>query len=282
MALGVHDHSWEEIAEYLEGVRRRRPALGEVVDLQWRVLRAQHAAARELPAPVLDGGPERLAERNRLGLPVLPRGEFTIHWPAAAALFDALLASLTESGGEARERALPIQRAVGTGDLDVVALLRGTVRGGAEGVMGGLDPDRLRFLAGASIRPYAEALARAMGRWVDGERWRRPVCPVCGSPPKVAELRGAELAASRYLHCGFCGWAWAYRRSACPFCGNQDHTGLELLLVEDDPRCKIETCQRCRRYLKLVDNKEFFGLVPFLEDLTTPHLDMLAIERGYQ
>ena len=54
------------------------------------------------------------------------------------------------------------------------------------------------------------------------------------------------------------------------------------MLIEDDQRVKIEICQQCRRYIKVVDNKEFFGLIPFLEDLTTPHLDLLALERGYR
>ncbi len=276
------ERRWEEIAEYLAGVRRRRPAVGEVVDLHERLLRAQHAAAQALPARAVDAESDRLAERNRQGLPVVARGEFPIDLVAATELFGGLLAALRESGPEARDRAVAIQRGVETGALDVVALLEGAVRGDEVGECGGLDPEPLRLLAEASIRPGAEVLARGVGRFVEGDRWHRPTCPVCGSPPKIAELRGAELAATRYLHCGFCAWAWAYRRSGCPFCENVDHRGLELLLIEDDPRCKIETCQHCRRYIKLVDNKEFFGLIPFLEELTTPHLDLLALERGYR
>lgn len=280
--MGVGDHSWGEIAEYLEGVLRRRPALGEVVDLQGRILRAQHAAALAIAARAVGGGSDRLSERNRQGLPVLPRGEFAIDVPAAAALFHALVAALSDAGAGAREHALPIQRALETGALDVQTLLRGGVRGEEGGAMAGLHPERLLFLAEASLRPHAEALGKALGRWVEGDRWHRPACPVCGSPPKIAELRGAELAASRYLHCGFCGWAWAYRRSGCPFCETADHRAMELLLIEDDPRVKIEGCKACRRYLKVADNKEFFGLIPWLEEITSPHLDLVALERGYR
>ncbi len=280
--MGLRDRPWEEIAEYLEEVRRRRPALAEVVDLQGRILRVQHEAARALPDPTVDTAAEALARRNTQGLPVVPRSEFALDLAAAARLFSALLDALSAAGGETRERALAIRRGLESRVLDLTALLQAAVRGEEGGRFGGLDPGPVRLLAEASIRPYAEALALALGRWVRDDRWNLPTCPVCGSPPRIAELRGAELAASRYLHCGFCGWAWGYRRSGCPFCENVDHRGIELLVVEDDPRCKIETCQRCRRYLKLVDNKEFFGLIPSLEDLTTPHLDLLALERGYR
>ena len=102
------EHRWEEIAEYLAGVRRRRPAVGEVVDLHERLLRAQHAAAQALAAPAFDAGSDRLAERNRQGLPVVARGEFPIDLPAAAQLFGALLAALRESGAEAREQAVSL------------------------------------------------------------------------------------------------------------------------------------------------------------------------------
>jgi hypothetical protein len=36
----------------------------------------------------------------------------------------------------------------------------------------------------------------------------------------------------------------------------------------------------CHRYLKLVDSKEFLGLIPEVEVLLTPHLDVAAVERG--
>ncbi len=280
--MGLRDRPWEELAEYLEEVRRRRPALAEVVDLQRCILRVQHEAAQALPDPPVDDAAEALAMRNTQGLPVVPRGEFTIDFAAAAGLFGALLDALSAAGGGARERAQAIRRALESRALDLAIFLPKTVRGEADGCFDGLDPEPLRILADASVRPHAEALARALARWVHEDRWSRPTCPVCGSGPRIAELRGEELAASRYLHCGFCGWAWPYLRSGCPFCETADHRALDLLTIEEDPRVKIETCRQCRRYIKVVDNKEFFGLIPWLEEITTPHLDLLALERGYR
>ena len=280
--MALSDRPWEEIAEYLDEVRRRRPALGEVVDLQRCILRVQHEAARALAgaSPGEPGG--ALAERNRQGLPVVARKDFAIDITAAAGLFGALLEALCQAGGAARGRALAIRRELEARAFDLLALLQATLRGEQDGRPGGPDAEPLQLLAQASLRPHAEAAARALGHWVQQEHWGRPACPMCGSAPRITELRGEELAASRYLHCGFCGWAWPYRRTGCPFCETVDHRDLDLLTIEDDPRVKIETCSQCARYIKVVDNKEFFGLIPWLEEITTPHLDLLALERGYR
>jgi FdhE protein len=126
-----------------------------------------------------------------------------------------------------------------------------------------------------------EAVAKHAGSSVQNSRWFRSICPVCGGEPGYAELRGQELAASRYLHCGFCGWAWPVRRLACAFCDNTDHERLQTLIIENHLSCKLEACDACHRYLKLVDNKEFIGLIPEIEALVTPHLEVAAMERGY-
>ncbi len=104
---------------------------------------------------------------------------------------------------------------------------------------------------------------------------------MCGSAPATSEHRGQETTAHRYLHCGLCGCRWRFRRGECPFCGNRDHQRLTLLYDEADKRCKLEVCHACRRALKLVDNKDFFGLIPWLEDLGSPHLELIAAERGF-
>jgi hypothetical protein len=61
----------------------------------------------------------------------------------------------------------------------------------------GLDPEILQTLAEASVRPSVQAVAQRLGLFVENDRWLRTVCPVCGSEPEFAELRGQELGASR-------------------------------------------------------------------------------------
>jgi FdhE protein len=267
----LRDTSWESIAEHLATARRVRPQLTPLVDALEPVLALVHREAQAAALPQIP-----LAEpevRNGIGLPVLSRAEFPVDVGEGVRVFRQLVAAAPafpprEQAGDPKwiEGVL---LAYASGDLEAAP---------SEGEAAG-RVQQLTFFAGLALLPALEAAATCLGRWVS-PAWAEAICPVCGTQPRLAELRAPE--GRRYLHCGFCGWVWAYRRSGCPFCDNADGRGIERLEIEGDPRCKIELCQQCRRYLKLVDNNECFGLVPSLEDLTTPHLDLLATGRGYR
>lgn len=279
----LKDSSWEEIAAAFEKARARQPALSELFDFYEKLLREQHAVTVNLEPNSYD----EALWRGRIGRgePLLPREEFPIDLASAGALFRNLCRLTKERGGTVRAAAEVIESALGSGALDLQELLRGTVA--EEGYpfavadQLSLDPELLNTLSEASIRPGIQARAKTIGSLVENDRWLRAICPVCGSEPKYAELRGQELAAARYLHCGFCGWTWPIRRLGCPFCKNKDHNRLQTLIIENHLQCKLEVCEVCRRYLKVVDNKEFIGLIPEVEVLATPHLDLAAMERGY-
>jgi len=279
----LKDSSWEEIAAVFEKARTRQPALSELLDFCEKLVREQHAVTVNLEPSSYDEA--LLRDRNGRGEPLLPREEFPIDLASAGALFRSLCRLAKERGGAVRAAAEEIELALGSGALDLQDLLRGTVAEGgypfAVADQLSLDPELLNTLADASIRPGIQAWAKTIGSLVKNDRWLRAICPVCGSEAKFAELRGQELAASRYLHCGFCGWAWPTGRLGCPFCENKDHDRLQTLIIENHLQCKLEVCEVCRRYLKVVDNKEFIGLIPEVEVLATPHLDLVAMERGY-
>jgi len=279
----LKDHTWDEIADVFEKARRRQPTLAEFLDFTERLVREQHAAP--VVRDVLSFDEAKLRDRAARGEPLLSRAEFPLDLPRAETLFWTLCELAKERGPEVRSAAHEIEAAIGWGGMDLPDLLRGTVteEGYAYAVADqrSLDPELLHTLAEVSVRPSLQAVAKALGPQAENGRWLRSVCPVCGSEPKFAELCGQELAASRYLHCGFCGWAWPVRRLGCPFCDNKDHDRLQTLLIENHLSCKLEVCDACHRYLKLVDSKEFIGLIPEVEVLLTPHLDLAAMERGY-
>ena len=279
----LKDRPWEEIAAVFEKARARQPALSEMLDFYERLVREQHAVTVNLGRSSY--GEALLRGRIGRGEPLLPREEFPIDLESAGALFRRLCRLATERGGSVQAAAREIESALESEALDLRDLLRGTVA--EEGYPFAvadrlaLDPELLNTLAEASIRPGVQACANSVGTLVENERWLRAICPVCGTEPKFAELRGEDLAASKYLHCGFCGWAWPARRLACHFCDNKDHNRLRTLIIENHLQCKLEVCEMCRRYLKVVDNKEFIGLIPEIEALASPHLDVAAMERGY-
>jgi FdhE protein len=111
--------------------------------------------------------------------------------------------------------------------------------------------------------------------------WQRGYCPVCGSWPSLAELRGIER--ERRLRCGCCGGDWPLPLLQCAFCRELDHEKLGALQPEGEEQLRrVETCESCRGYLK---SAATYGALPIrtlvLLDLTTVPLDLVAQERGY-
>ena len=138
----------------------------------------------------------------------------------------------------------------------------------------------LTVLAQLAAMPLLHAAARALGARVS-TAWQRGYCPVCGAWPSLVEMRGIER--ERRLRCGCCGTDWRLPVLRCAFCGELDHHLLGSLLPEgDEQRRRIETCESCHGYLKVV--MTLGALSPHVlafQDLATVHLDLAAQERGY-
>ena len=145
----------------------------------------------------------------------------------------------------------------------------------------GDDHGVLRALAPLIARPMLQACRRAWAGRVP-ETWAYGHCPICGSWPALAEIRG--LGGSRHLRCGACGSDWRTPWLRCSFCGQDDHERLaSLASAESVSREAIAVCDGCTRYLKTITT-----LAPIrpehvmLQDLGTQVLDVVALERGYR
>ena len=148
----------------------------------------------------------------------------------------------------------------------------------------GVDIELLTTIVAQAVAPllraYADRLLPLLER-IDDVRWQRGYCWVCGAWPSLGELRGVELA--QYLRCAACGSHWRWQRLECPYCANDDFRSLQTLTVEGEPRFRISVCDRCKGYLKVGNAfdpppAEFLAL----DDVASLHLDVVAIERGYQ
>jgi len=276
----LREYPWEDIARALELLKRRRPPLVDLLTFHGEVLEAQHQAVAEVDVEGL-AGPEAL-DRLREGIPILPPVALPVDWAAAEALFWRL-EPLMEARAGAPVGALA--GALKSGEFSLRRLAADWLAGGEEVARAaaayGLPGALLPFWLQASLRPSLEAAAARLQDLAEEAEWSRGFCPVCGSPPATSEHRGQETTAHRYLHCALCGCRWRFRRGECPFCGNRDHKQLTILYDEADKRCRLEACHVCRRALKQIDNKDFFGLIPWLEDLGSPHLELIAAERGF-
>jgi len=131
-----------------------------------------------------------------------------------------------------------------------------------------------------SLRPAMEKVVEKYGMRVTESGWAEGYCPICGKEPKIGEIKDEE--GRRYLFCNQCGFEWHFKRIVCPFCGNDEQQALAYFTIEGDERYRVDVCNVCKRYIKMVDfreSKEEANLD--VEDIATLHLDMLANEEGY-
>jgi FdhE protein len=110
--------------------------------------------------------------------------------------------------------------------------------------------------------------------------WQESFCPVCGSRPGMAELRGEE--GHRRLSCSACSFSWPYKRLTCAYCGCDDQEQLSYFTAGDGAT-RVDTCKACSRYIKTRDSRKGGSDVPLeIEDLLTIHLDLLASREGFE
>lgn len=132
-----------------------------------------------------------------------------------------------------------------------------------------------------SLRPELEVIAEKYGAAIEKSEWTEGYCPVCGKEPKIGEIRESEDG-RRYLFCHQCGHKWHFRRIKCPFCGNEEQHSLAYFAVEGEESYRVDVCNKCRRYIKIVElSKSSEDVNLDVEDIATLHLDMLAYEEGY-
>ena len=144
----------------------------------------------------------------------------------------------------------------------------------------GVEAAALTTVVGLAALPVLATCAATLSSRVPAH-WSCGYCPVCGSWPLAAELRGVER--ERVLRCGRCGAGWCATPLRCAFCGESRHEQLGALATAEGLESrKAETCASCRSYLKSLAALTAHGLVElWLTDLETVELDVAARERGY-
>ncbi len=143
----------------------------------------------------------------------------------------------------------------------------------------GLEKSLFQFVLNNALHPFLRRYAAALAPLINLETWYRPYCPVCGGEPDFAALDKPHGA--RRLLCSRCDFEWPFRRTSCPFCGNENPEQY-LYVPSEDGLYRLYLCDRCRRYLKVIDRRELVEerRLPVERILTLP-MDRAAREEGY-
>ncbi len=222
---------------------------------------AQVAASRTFAFPTANASPPGT---RPLDPSAWPRDE----WTAALRTIAAELASAPMPG--AARDGLARLAALGADELATFAdkLLSGD--------RAGLDLAAAPFAAAALQVQFA---ARAAGVSTSRVKGSESACPLCGSPPVAGIVLGDDKL--RYLACALCGAQWHLTRITCSHCGSTG--GISYFSLEGDPGgVKAETCEGCRKYLKLFYLEHRPAAEPAADDLATLALDLLVSEQGYR
>lgn len=137
------------------------------------------------------------------------------------------------------------------------------------------------YLSRAMLRPWAEVL-RAHA--VTPDRPHLPGhCPFCGGAPALGcrRLAAQGEGVQRFLICISCGLEWPWSRIRCPVCFEADPHKLPSFTSPLRPVARIEACETCRKYVKVIDLTEDARPLPEVDDLDSLALDLWAVEEGF-
>lgn len=130
------------------------------------------------------------------------------------------------------------------------------------------------------VKPFIVAHAEQLQVQLEELHWLKRYCPVCGWEPSLAI--NSKDNNKRLLHCSFCETEWFFKKLQCPKCDCEDFAKLKTLKVADQESYELATCEECKGYIKVVNEKNSFGKKNMsLEDVKTLYLDILAEREGF-
>jgi FdhE protein len=274
----------DQVKKQIAWFKQEKPHYREILDLYALILEEQRRIRPQirLSAPPLSRS--EVQSRQAEGLPLLGREAFDIDLEAAQRLFDALSSIGQRATPKMGDEIPRITEAVVSGALVLRDLLSRYYDEGYlshEAGLCRLDKEILSLLVKSSVKPSLDAQVEQLRGFADLETGLQRQCPLCGSAPHMAELRDDE--GKRYLQCSFCGCQWRGERMACPYCSNRDFNSLHYLYSEEEKAYRVDLCYQCKSYIKTVDSRRLdYEPCLDLEDIVTIHLDILALEKGYQ
>ncbi len=270
------------LSDDLDLLRRERPHARSFIDpfvglLLARSELVESLAGREPYAPAAPVDPARLGQ----GAPLEPRDAFPLDPEALKRTIAVLQPVLTAGFREVRTDLIHIGLAAHRDADFSMAMAAGMLTDKWDALMQGarqlaVEPKTLGFWCIQMLTPLALARGRLLAGRVAGAAWNRGYCPVCGSWPSLARVRGA----GRDLTCSFCGVTWRFERRECPYCEAPGPAG-PVFGVPGFEAERVGVCRRCNHYLAELDGNAFADLNPEVAALVVAPLELLARQHGH-
>ena len=272
----------KESLKTIENYKTTSPHYEELLDVLGEILILREEYRRQMPEGLFPVDEGLIGKKMEGGLPLIDFsvGHFDLSKPKE--YFMALL-GLAEKRAPGETRALVEKIESGAADFEKMVLNSFFTRDEEEDEDEAAEEDffdLVDLFLEESLRPSLEAVAKKYADAIQRCQWAEGYCPVCGKEPKIGQIR-EEIG--RFLFCNQCGFEWHFPRIKCPFCGNEEQQSLSYFTVEGDEQYRVDVCNECKRYIKIVDFRESKKDANMdVEDIATLHLDILANEEGYE
>jgi FdhE protein len=271
-----------EALKTIEHYKTTTPHYEELLDILSEILILREDYRQQLTDTIFPVEDSLIAAKMEGGLPLvdLTKQEFDLSTPKQY-FMNLLEIGLKRVPKEATE----IIEQIDAGDIEYEKMIYESFASVSDDELedGDMDDetfDLLQLFVEESLRPFLEMVTDKYRDIICRHDWSEGYCPVCGREPKIGEIKDEE--GKRVLFCNQCGFEWNFRRIKCPFCGNEEQQTLAYFTVEEDERYRVDVCNECHRYIKIVDFRETGKTADLdVEDIATLHLDMLANEEGY-
>jgi len=261
----------EKEIEYLNKIIEKKPVYKDILTFYQKILKEQRKIKIEEKdiSYELDSE-EIIKEKLRKGFPLLDRKKIKINFKPAEELAERLIFLFKAKI-----------------EIPISELLKKIFFAEDVSNLGNEEKERyLILISKLSLQPLTKAITEKFKKYLDQrgdylKLWLNGYCPICGSKPNIAEIKGDY--GEKYLHCSFCGYEWLHKRLVCPYCGNTDHQTLGYFYTENEEQYRIDVCEKCKHYIKTVDSRKLSEPVNLeIEDWCTIHLDFIATSKGYQ
>lgn len=276
----------DQIKKAVAAVKAERPAYEEILDFYEKLFLAQEVIKRQVQLDPIKISEELLSVKREESFPLINKADFTIDIKASQDLLREICRLAAETNEVLSEAAPKIVDAMDKGTLDAPVLFSKILNEDDsyfDETAKKLKTDKkvLAFMAYFSMKPSVSLCAEQLVTYLDKETpWQKGYCPICGSPPALSILRDEG---KRFLLCSFCSHEWETQRIYCPFCNNNKQKTLRYFFSEEEKGYRVDVCDECKKYIKAVDTREVKRPVhPFLEQISTLHLDLIAQEQGLE
>lgn len=279
--MNIGTESIDALHRTIRWFQEHRPIYSEMLTFFGGLFEAQLRACDTVSIEQLIVPEDVIQARKDTKFPLIGVSEFSVDMENARGLTTAIIDLARHSTAKLQEGAAFIQEGLTAGRLTHDMLFDMALKRLDEEHVPEGEPGLLLFFGYHSILPSIMACRDMALRYLaDEEPWRTGYCPVCGGMPALSVL---DANGERSYVCSFCRNRWVVPRLFCAYCSNTNGGDLEYFESEEEPEYRIDSCLKCRRYVKTLDTRKTDRWIyPDLEMLASIHLDMKAMGEGLQ